>query len=78
MRTTLSLDDDVFLIARQRAASERTSIGDIISKFARLGIFSSANSVLQAKPKSKFGLLPARDETITSDHVYRLMEQEGM
>ncbi len=78
MRTTLSLADDVFLFARQRAHVEKTSIGDIISKLVRLGISSSATSATRVKPKSKFGLLPARDEVITSEHVHRLMEQEGI
>ncbi len=78
MRTTLSLADDVFLFARQRAHVEKTSIGEIISKLVRLGISSHASVVVNIKPKSKFGLLPARDEVITSEHVYRLMEQEGI
>jgi hypothetical protein len=31
-----------------------------------------------AKPKSRYALLPARPEAITSEHVRRLMEQEGI
>lgn len=78
MRTTLSLTDDVFLFARQRAIAEKTSIGEIISKLVRLGIASYASKAASMEPKTKFGLLPARDEVITSEHVYRLMEQEGV
>ena len=78
MRTTLSLADDVFLFARQRAHVEKTSIGDIISKLVRLGISTQTSTLASIQPKSKFGLLPARDEVITSEHVYRLMEQEGI
>lgn len=78
MRTTLSLADDVFLFARQRAHVEKTSIGEIISKLVRLGISANASNANCLQPKSKFGLLPARDEVITSEHVYRLMEQEGI
>jgi len=29
-------------------------------------------------PKSKFALLPARDEVITTEHVRDLMDQEGV
>ncbi len=35
MRTTLEIDDDVYLYARDVAASERTSIGKTISRFLR-------------------------------------------
>ena len=31
-----------------------------------------------AKPKSKFALLPARTEIITTEHVRQLMDQEGV
>lgn len=78
MRTTLSLDDDVFLFARQRAVVERKSIGDTISKYVRLGMKADAVTANTVKPKSEFSIFPARDEVITSEHVYRLMEQEGI
>jgi hypothetical protein len=29
-------------------------------------------------PTSKYAILPAREEIITSDHVYKLLEQEGI
>ena len=35
MRTTLSLDDDVFAVARQRAQRERTSLGEAVSRYVR-------------------------------------------
>jgi hypothetical protein len=78
MRTTLSLADDVFLFARQRAAAERMSIGETISKYVRLGMQADFSLAAYPKPTSKYGLLPKRDEVITSEHVYRLMEQEGI
>jgi hypothetical protein len=31
-----------------------------------------------AAPKSKYALLPARDEIITTEHVRDLMDQEGI
>ena len=79
MRTTLALDDDVFNIARQKAQKERISIGAAVSELMRLGIRSkqTAASVLPAT-RSKYAVLPARDELITNEHVYQLMEQEGI
>ena len=79
MRTTLSLDDDVFAVARQRAQRERTSLGEAVSRYIRDGL--RANAQTPATPtglRSKYSVLPARDEIVTNEHVRRLMEQEGI
>lgn len=79
MRTTLAIDDDVFAYVRAHAQRERISIGEALSRLARQGI--QANQMApapQARPKSRYALLPARPEVITSEHVRQLMEQEGI
>ena len=38
MRTTLDLDDDVVAAARELAATERRSLGAVISELARRGL----------------------------------------
>ena len=79
MRTTLAVDDDVFAFARSHAQRERITLGQAISRLARDGI--RAQGVTAARParlKSKFALLPARDEIITTEHVRDLMDQEGV
>jgi hypothetical protein len=79
MRTTLAIDDDVFAYVRAHAQRERISIGEALSRLARQGIQASQMApVAMARPKSRFALLPARPEVITSEHVRRLMEQEGI
>jgi hypothetical protein len=79
MRTTLALDNDVFAIARQKAQREHVSIGAAVSELMRQGIRSMQQPTVQRPtPRSKYAVLPARDETITSEHVYKLMEQEGI
>ena len=79
MRTTLALDDDVFLFARAHAQRERISIGEAVSRLARQGIRAqNLAPVLRVRPKSKYALLPARAEVITSEHVRSLMDQEGI
>lgn len=79
MRTTLALDDDIFAFARARAQRERISIGQAVSKLVREGIRAQAHNATVAMPtKSRFALLPARDEVITSEHVRALMDQEGI
>ena len=79
MRTTLAIDDDVFDYVRAHARRERLSIGEALSRLARQGIQASQSAPPpMAQPKSRFALLPARAEVITSEHVRRLMEQEGI
>ena len=79
MRITLSLDDDVFALARQRAQRERISLGEAVSRYIRDGL--RANAQTPATPtrlRSKYSVLPARDEIVTNEHVRRLMEQTGI
>ncbi len=78
MRTTLALDDDVLSFAKAHAQRERISIGEALSRLAREGIRAQAMPAVEAaRPKSKYALLPARAEVVTTDHVRRLMDQEG-
>ena len=79
MRTTLALDDDVLAYARSHAQREHISIGEAVSRLARDGIRAQGVSpAKKARLKSRFSLLPARDEVITGDHVRKLMDQEGI
>lgn len=79
MRTTLALDDDVFAYVRAHAQRERISIGEALSRLARQGIQASQLAPPPTvRPKSRFALLPARSEVITSEHVRRLIAEEGI
>ena len=79
MRTTLALDDDVFNIARQKAQREHMSIGAAVSELMRLGIRNMQLPAAQRPAtRSKYAVLPARDEIITNEHVRRLIEREGI
>lgn len=79
MRTTLALSEDVMLIARQRAAREGISVGEAVSRLARDGARASMHQPLvAAEPKSRYTVLPARDEIVTTEHVRRLMDEEGV
>ena len=79
MRTTLEIDDDVFALSRSQAQRKYITVGEMISRLARQGMHSQNPPCLQcAAPKSKFALLPARDEFITTQHVCALMDEEGM
>ena len=79
MRTTLAIDEDVFNIARQKAQREHVSIGAAVSELMRMGVRSMQMPASQRPAtRSKYAVLPARQEIITSEHVYKLMEQAGI
>ena len=79
MRTTLSLDDEVVAYARAQALREKISLGEAVSHLAREGIAAQGRPAqVRAKPRSRYALLPARAETITTEHVRALLDQEGL
>ena len=78
MRTTLAIDDDVFSIARQRAQRENISMGEAISRYVREALRAHAQTPASAPLRSKYSVLPVRDEVITTEHVRRLMNEEGI
>ena len=83
MRTTLDLEPDVLLQARQIAQMQRTSIGKTVSRLLRERFQSplqpeeapDANGFIY---RNGFAVLPSRGETISAEHVQRLMDEEGV
>lgn len=51
MRTTLTLDDDVYEAVRQRAFDQRRPIGDVVSDLTKRGLVAES----EAKPKRRLG-----------------------
>ncbi|MDO5626301.1 MAG: CopG family transcriptional regulator [Pseudomonadota bacterium] len=78
MRTTLTLDNDVLILAQQTARRERVSLGKALSMLVRQGQPATRATAATPALRSKYSLLPARDEAISLDHVYRLMDEEGI
>jgi hypothetical protein len=81
MRTTLDIDDDVLLAAKEHAARERKSLGAVVSALAR----ESLRRPSLPSPKrgatrrgGRFAVLPQRDEVITVEHVRGLQDVEGV
>ena len=79
MRTTLTIDEDVFLAARDHAAVEHRTIGEVISGWARAGLTSPKQTPacedddwLAAQGLT---LLPRRDVTVTNADVNRLRDE---
>lgn len=80
MRTTLDLDEDVLLAAKEHAARERRSLGAVISDLARESLRRPAPGTRRRAGKrgGRFAVLPQRDEVVTLEHVRGLQDSEGV
>ena len=79
MRTTINLDDDVLLIAKQVAGREGIPLGEAVSRLVRRGVQQQSVADAGAEPlRGRFALLPQRAEAITPAHIRDLMEREGI
>jgi hypothetical protein len=76
MRTTLDIDDDVLLAAKERARKEKISTGAALTLLARAGLNPPARAPGRGR-KSPLGITPlsSRGEVITNDHVNRLRDE---
>jgi len=74
MRTTLAIDDDVLTAAKEMAAAQNRTVGDVISSLARQGL-----NPVKSRRKTRNGvpLLPVRtgSPTVTSVVVRQLREE---
>jgi hypothetical protein len=74
MRTTLSIDDDVLSAAKEMAAAQDKTVGEVISSLARRGL-----NPLESRRKTRNGvpLLPVGPGTkrVTSELVHQLREE---
>jgi hypothetical protein len=72
MRTTLTIDDDVFGIAKSLAASEGVSLGKALSELARKGI----NKPPDFTYRNGLPVFRVREDSpiITSEQVKRIEE----
>jgi hypothetical protein len=80
MRTTLDIDDDILLAAKEHAAREKRSLGAVISDLAREALRRPAAPARRGSAKSggRFAVLPRRNEVVTLEHVRALQDAEGV
>lgn len=72
MRTTLDLDADVMAAARELAASERRSLGAVVSELARRGLTPARVDVAGDLPVIR---VPAGTPPITPEMVRRGLDE---
>ncbi len=76
MRTTLTVDDDVLQIVRDRAAREGRSVGAVLSELARDALNARATHRAAADLYG-FRPLPPRGQPVTNALIDRLRKDEG-
>ena len=74
MRTTLDIDDDVLTAAKELAAAQKTTAGQVISDLARQALTRPSEE--RAEYRSGFRLLPRTGKVITSEMVERWLEED--
>ncbi len=74
MRTTLSIDDDVLGAAKEMAAREQKTVGEVISELARQAMRPQGSFV---RTRSGIPLLPLRPDAkpVTLELVNRLRDE---
>lgn len=76
MRTTLDIDDDVLMTAKEKAVREKSTTGKVISDLARQALTRPAKGPLIKR--NGFYVLPSRGGVVTSALVRRLEEEADL
>jgi hypothetical protein len=74
MRTTLAIDDDVLAAAKEMAATQRTSIGEVISTLARRALQPAQASTATRNGVPLLHISP-NARRVTSELVRQLSEE---
>ena len=75
MRTTLDIEPDVLLAAKEIAAKERSTAGAVISRLARAGL-APVGAQSPGPLRNGVPTLPRRGDIITAEHVRRIIDEE--
>ena len=73
MRTTLDIDDDVVVAAKELAIGERRSLGSVISELARRGLTPAQVEAEDGLPVIR---VPAGTSPITPEMVRRALDED--
>jgi hypothetical protein len=74
MRTTLDIDEAVLLAAKELAAQEGRTSGQVLSDLARRGINAPRTARRPARVVNGFEVLAAGGRVMTPELVHRLFE----
>lgn len=79
MRTTVTLDDDVFLAVKERARRENRTAGEVLSDLARQALAGRIHLTTDRRRQGRHGFdpLPHRGPLVTNALIDRILEEEG-
>jgi len=81
MRTTLDIDDDVLMAAKERARREKKTAGKLISQLLREAMTRPAadHAASVREPKAHYGFQPfsSRGTVVSEELVNRLRDEDG-
>lgn len=79
MRTTLIIDDDLLMAAKEIAKRKRRSAGSVVSDFVRLGMLAADHDDRAGEDTAEFRFhpFPSRGGVVTNELIDRLREQIG-
>ena len=79
VRTTLDIDEDPLMAAKEIAKRERRSAGSVVSDFVRLGMSAANHDERAGECAAEFGFhpFPSRGGVVTNELIDRLREQTG-
>lgn len=82
MRTTLEIEDDVLLAAKELARRGKTTAGRVISELVRQALTqapaAAARTAREAEAVYGFRPLPPRGAVVTNEQVDKLRDDEGV
>jgi hypothetical protein len=80
MRTTLSIDDDVLLAAKEQARREGRTAGEVLSDLARQSLMSRGAQHAAGRAESFHGFepLPHRGGAVSNTFIDRLRDDEAV
>lgn len=84
MRTTLSIDDDVLLAAKERAERERRTVGAVLSDLARQALLHRPAAHAEVDHSDSAGAfhgfdpLPHRGVAVSNALIDRLRDEESV
>lgn len=81
MRTTLDIEDDVLLAAKEMGRRNRISTGKALSALAREALTRPRTKVVMKEEKAVYGFRPlpvASGKIVTNALIDRLRDEEGV
>lgn len=81
MRTTLDIDGDVLIAAKELARRERKTVGKLVSDLMREALRARAGSARETRARRElygFKPIPAGGSVVTNELVDELREEPGL